>query len=85
LIARDSHWYRVHQHSYIRDLKGKTWRVVEITDRTVTLVDRDQKVVAMDRPRSGKPVVIVEPTPDDAMKTAQELLDAVVIEEVPTR
>lgn len=83
MIARPGHWYRVHQGMYIRDLNGKTWRVDALSDRSVTLADRDGKHVTMDRPRAGKEVTIVEPTEADALKTVQELLEAVVIEEAP--
>ena len=82
MIARPGHWYRVKFGMYIRDLNGKTWRIDDLGDRTVTLADRDGKHVTMDRPRAGKEVIIVEPTEADALKTVQELLEAVVIEEV---
>lgn len=84
--ARDGHWFDVRALGYIQDLHGKTWKVVALNDKTVDLVDRNDYAVTIDRPRNGKPVVLVEPTIEDATKTLQEILGAVAIrEEVPKR
>jgi hypothetical protein len=83
VIARETQWYRVKQGGYVRDLNGRTWKVHEITRDTVVLVDRERRTRRIDRPAASKPVTILEPTLEDATKTLQELLEAVVIEEVP--
>jgi hypothetical protein len=83
MIARQSQWYRVHKYSYIRDLAGNTWRVQDINNTTVTLINKDRRTVRIDRPAASKAVTLVEPTQEEANKTAIEMLEAVVIEEVP--
>lgn len=84
MIARKSTWQEVRRHGYIQDLNGKTWRVDDLTDDLATLRDRDGKVVTVERQRSYHPVVLVEPTEGDAIKTIQDILEAVAIKEVTT-
>lgn len=83
MIARETQWYRVKQGTYVRDLNGKTWYVHELTKDLVVLVDRERSTRRIDKPAASKPVTILEPTLEDATKTLQELLEAVVVEGVP--
>lgn len=85
MIARPGTWQEVKRYGYIKDKNGKTWRVVSLAPSLVVLVDRTGKRATVDRPRPFHPVTIVEPTEADAVKTVQEILEAVAIEEVPNR
>lgn len=82
MIARKTVWEEVVQDGYVRDLKGKTWRVLLLNETQVTLVDKAGKIVDLERPRNWHPVVLVELTTGDAIKTVQDILEAVVTEEV---
>lgn len=83
MIARKSTWQEVRRYGYIQDLNGKTWRVDDLTDDLATLRDRAGTVVIVERQRNWHPVTLVEPTEGDAIKTVQDILEAVAIQEVP--
>lgn len=82
MIARKTTWQEVQRYGYVQDLNGKTWRVDELTDTEATLRDRDGKVVTIERQRNWHPVTVVEPTEGDAIKTIQDILEAVALSEV---
>jgi len=82
MIARTATWQEVVENAYVRDRNGKTWRVLILRENEVSLVDKAGKIVELERPRAYHPVVLVELTTGDAIKTVQDILEAVVIEEV---
>lgn len=82
MIARAAHWHEVVEGGYVRDKNGKTWRVLILRDDKVELVDKAGKIVELERPRNWHPVTLIELTTGDAIKTVQDILEAVVTEEV---
>lgn len=72
-------WADVEDNLYIRDLNGKTWRVVRSTDKRVRLIDRDGKTIDLLRPPGNREVTILVPTEEEAKFTLQRALGARVL------
>lgn len=72
-------WADVQQHSYIKDLNNKTWRVVRATADRVRLIDRDGKNVDLLRPPGNRPVTLLQPSEGDARYTLAKALEARVL------
>lgn len=72
-------WADVEDHSYIKDLNEKTWRVERSTDKRVRLVDRDGTKVDILRPPPTREVTILVPTDEEARYTLAKALGARVL------
>lgn len=72
-------WADVEDNSYIKDLNGKTWRVVRSTDKRIRLIDRDQKVVDLLRPPGEREVTLLVPTEEEVRFTLAKALGARVL------
>lgn len=72
-------WADVEDNVYIRDLNGKTWRVVRSTDTRVRLQDRDKKVIDLLRPPGKREVTILVPTEEEARFTLARALGARIL------
>lgn len=72
-------WSDVEQHSYIKDLNNKTWRVVRASATRVRLVDRDGTHVDLLRPPASRAVTILMPTDEEARYTLAKALGARVL------
>jgi hypothetical protein len=72
-------WADVEDNIYIRDLNGKTWRVVRSTPERVRLVDREGKHVDLLRPPGKRELTILVPTEEEARFTLARALGARVL------
>lgn len=72
-------WADVEQHSYIRDLNKKTWRVVRASATRVRLVDRDGTHVDLLRPPASREVTLLVPTEEECRYTLAKALGARVL------
>ena len=77
--AARGRWAEVDDNSYIKDLNGKTWRVIRSTPTRIRVIDRDQKVVDLLRPPGEREVTILEPTEGEARYTLAKSLGARVL------
>lgn len=72
-------WADVEQHSYIKDLNNKTWRVVRASANRVRLVDRAGKHVDLLRPPASREVTLLVPTEEEVRYTLAKALGARVL------
>lgn len=72
-------WADVEDDVYIRDLNGKTWRVVRCTSQRVRLQDRAGKTVDILRPPGKREVTLLVPTEAEAQFTLARALGARVL------
>ena len=72
-------WGEVEDNVYIRDLNGKTWRVVRSTEKRVRLEDRERKTIDLLRPPGNREVTILVPTEEEARFTLAKALGARIL------
>lgn len=83
MIARAAAWAEVQFGSFVQDPSGNTWRVDELrgvpTLGEVLLSNREGQRIVFPWPETTTPVVIVEPTDEEAVATLEATLGAEVM------